>query len=110
MGASSATPVEKLRDKDYQAKMDTPLLLWIMRVLITCTARRWCNKLSTRIGDYDKWAIKWGYSYFPEAAKEEKGILNEMTKEAYKTVAFGLELKLVHTIHVIKQRILEIML
>jgi hypothetical protein len=33
-----------------------------------------------------------------------------MTKEAYKTVAFGLELKLVHTIHVIKQRILEIML
>jgi hypothetical protein len=35
----------------------------------------------SRIGDYDKWAIKWGYSYFPEAktAKEEKGILNEMT-------------------------------
>jgi hypothetical protein len=61
--------------------------------------------------DYDKWAIKWGYSYFPaKTAKEEKGILNEMTKEAYKTVAFGLELKLVHTIHVIKQRILEIML
>jgi hypothetical protein len=41
--------------------------------------------------------------------KKKKGILNEMTKEAYKTVAFGLELKLVHTIHVIKQRILEIM-
>jgi hypothetical protein len=43
-----------------------------------------------------------GLFYFlPEAktAKEEKGILNEMTKEAYKTVAFGLELKLVHTIH-----------
>jgi hypothetical protein len=58
--------------------------------------------------DYDKWAIKWGYSYFPaKTAKEEKGILNEMTKEAYKTVAFGLELKLVHTIHVIKQRILR---
>jgi hypothetical protein len=49
MGASSATPVEKLRDKDYQAKMDTPLLLWIMRVLITCTARRWCNKLSNAL-------------------------------------------------------------
>jgi hypothetical protein len=55
--------------------MDTPLLLWIMRVLITCTARRWCNKLSTH-WNYDKWAIKWGYSYFPEAktAKEEKDL------------------------------------
>jgi hypothetical protein len=51
-----------------------------------------------------------GLFLFPrtKTAKEEKGILNEMTKEAYKTVAFGLELKLVHTIHVIKQRILEI--
>jgi hypothetical protein len=28
-----------------------------------------------RIGDYDKWAIKWGYSYFPEAKTERrKGI------------------------------------
>jgi hypothetical protein len=31
MGASSATPVEKLRDKEYQEKTDTLLLSWIMR-------------------------------------------------------------------------------
>jgi len=27
--------------------------------------------LFPRIGDYDKWAIKWGYSYFADA-KDEK--------------------------------------
>jgi hypothetical protein len=30
MGASSATPVEKLRDKEYQEKTDILLLSWIM--------------------------------------------------------------------------------
>jgi hypothetical protein len=34
MGASSATPVEKLRDKEYQEKTDILLLSWIMHVSI----------------------------------------------------------------------------
>ena len=44
------------------------------------------TSLFPRIGDYDKWAIKWGYSYFEDTKTEaeEKAFLNEMTKEAYK--------------------------
>jgi hypothetical protein len=41
MGASSATPVEKLRDKEYQEKKDILLLSWIMHVSNYVAARRW---------------------------------------------------------------------
>ena len=29
------------------------------------------TQLMPRVGEYDKWAVKWGYTYFPEAASEE---------------------------------------
>jgi hypothetical protein len=48
------------------------------------------------VNDYDIWAIKWGYSYFADAqsAEEEKKILHEWTKEAYKNprLLFGTEI------------------
>ncbi|MDG2431751.1 zinc-dependent metalloprotease, partial [Flavobacterium sp.] len=96
MGASSATPVEKLRDKDYQAKNGhTSSIMDYARFNYVAQPEDGVTNLFPRIGDYDKWAIKWGYSYFPEAKteKEEKGILNEMTKEAYKNrrLWFGTE-------------------
>ena len=48
-----------------------------------------------RIGDYDKWAIKWGYSYYEDKSPEEaKTTLNTLTKEAYKNprLRFGTEI------------------
>jgi hypothetical protein len=46
------------------------------------TTRRWCYCFIPRIGDYDKWAIKWGIPIFlKQKCKRRKSILNEMTKE-----------------------------
>ena len=96
MGASSATPVEKLRDKDFQEKNGhTSSIMDYARFNYVAQPEDGVKHLFPRIGDYDKWAIKWGYSYFEEAKteKEEKAILNEMTKEAYKNnrLWFGTE-------------------
>jgi hypothetical protein len=96
MGASSATPVEKLRDKDYQAlNGHTSSIMDYARFNYVAQPEDGVTNFFPRIGDYDKWAIKWGYSYFPDAKseKEEKSILNEMTKEAYKNrrLWFGTE-------------------
>ena len=87
MGASSATPVEKLRDKDYQAKNGhTSSIMDYARFNYVAQPEDNVTTLFPRIGDYDKWAIKWGYSYFEDTKNEaqEKAFLNEMTKEAYK--------------------------
>lgn len=96
MGASSATPVEKLRDKDFQDKFGhTSSIMDYARFNYVAQPEDGVKTFFPRIGDYDKWAIKWGYSYFDEAKseKEEKVILNEMTKEAYKNrrLWFGTE-------------------
>jgi hypothetical protein len=96
MGASSATPVEKLRDKAYQDKNGhTSSIMDYARFNYVAQPEDNVTALFPRIGDYDKWAIKWGYSYFDEAKTEteEKAKLNEMTKEAYKNnrLWFGTE-------------------
>lgn len=96
MGASSATPVEKLRDKDFQDKFGhTSSIMDYARFNYVAQPEDGVKTFFPRIGDYDKWAIKWGYSYFDDAKseKEEKAILNEMTKEAYKNrrLWFGTE-------------------
>ena len=87
MGASSATPVEKLRDKDYQEKNGhTSSIMDYARFNYVAQPEDGVTALFPRIGDYDKWAITWGYSYFEDTKNEvqEKALLNEMTKEAYK--------------------------
>ncbi len=96
MGASSATPVEKLRDKEFQEKYGhTSSIMDYARFNYVAQPEDGVKHLFPRIGDYDKWAIKWGYSNFEEAKseKEEKALLNEMTKEAYKNrrLWFGTE-------------------
>lgn len=96
MGASSATPVEMLRDKDFQKKNGhTSSIMDYARFNYVAQPEDGVTDLFPRIGDYDKWAIKWGYTYFDDAKseKEEKAFLNEMTKEAYKNrrLWFGTE-------------------
>ena len=96
MGASNATPVEMLRNKDFQAKNGhTSSIMDYARFNYVAQPEDGVTDLFPRIGDYDKWAIKWGYSYFNDAKSEEaeKALLNEMTKEAYKNkrLHFGTE-------------------
>ena len=96
MGASNATPVEMLRNKEFIDKNGhTSSIMDYARFNYVAQPEDNITDLFPRIGDYDKWAIKWGYSYFPEAKseKEEKALLNTMTKEAYKNrrLWFGTE-------------------
>ena len=87
MGASNATPVEMLRNAAFQKeKGHTSSIMDYARFNYVAQPEDGVKDLFPRIGDYDKWAIKWGYSYFADATseKQEKALLNEMTKEAYK--------------------------
>lgn len=96
MGASYATPVEMLRDPEFQKKNGhTSSIMDYARFNYVAQPEDNVKDLFPKIGDYDKWAIKWGYSYFNNAKseEEEKALLNEMTKEAYKNnrLWFGTE-------------------
>ena len=96
MGASNATPVEMLRNPEFQKKNGhTSSIMDYARFNYVAQPEDGVKDLFPRIGDYDKWAIKWGYSYFNDAKSEEaeKALLNEMTKEAYKNkrLHFGTE-------------------
>ena len=96
MGASFATPVEMLRDPEFQKKNGhTSSIMDYARFNYVAQPEDGVKDLFPRIGDYDKWAIKWGYSYFKDAKDEdaEKALLNEMTKDAYKNrrLWFGTE-------------------
>jgi hypothetical protein len=96
MGASFATPVEMLRNPEFQKKNGhTSSIMDYARFNYVAQPEDGVTDLFPKIGDYDKWAIKWGYSYFKDAKDEdaEKAVLNEMTKEAYKNrrLWFGTE-------------------
>ena len=69
MAASSATPVEKLRDKAWvEANGHTVSIMDYARFnYVAQPEDRISEKgLFPRIGVYDKWAIQWGYRYRPE--------------------------------------------
>jgi len=88
-GASSTVPVEKLRDKKWvEEHGHTPSIMDYARFNYVAQPE---DKISEkgifpRIGDYDIWAIEWGYRWYPDAkdAEDEKLILNKMTVERMK--------------------------
>lgn len=83
MGASSQTPVEKLRDKKWvEANGHTVSIMDYARFNYVAQPEDHIDPsgLYPRIGTYDKWAIEWGYKYFPDtkSTAEEQKILNKM--------------------------------
>ncbi len=88
-GSSSATPVEKLRDKKWlEENGHTASIMDYARFNYVAQPEDNVGEagLFPRIGDYDKWAIEWGYKWYPQAksAEEEKPILNALTIERLK--------------------------
>jgi Met-zincin/Domain of unknown function (DUF5117)/Domain of unknown function (DUF5118) len=88
-GSSSTVPVEKLRDKKWvEAHGHTPSIMDYARFNYVAQPEDNISEtgLFPRIGDYDNWAIQWGYSYIDEAknADEEKAILNKLIIEKLK--------------------------
>ncbi len=86
MGASSLTPVEKLRDKAWVEKHGhTVSIMDYARFNYVAQPEDGISEkgLFPRINDYDKWAIKWGYQYRPEfkdAYAEKEALMKEVTK------------------------------
>lgn len=88
-GSSSTVPVEKLRDKNWVAENGhTPSIMDYARFNYVAQPEDKLTRkeLFARIGDYDTWAIEWGYRLFPEfkSADAEKGKLNSWVIEKLK--------------------------
>ena len=88
-GSSSTVSVEKLRNKAYvEANGHTPSIMDYARFNYVAQPE---DKISPaglypRIGDYDLWAIEWGYRLLPEAKTPlaEVPLLNKVTVQKLK--------------------------
>ena len=87
MGSSSATPVEKLRDKAWvEEHGHTASIMDYARFNYVAQPE---DKIGAagiypRIGDYDLWSIEWGYKLLPgKTDEEEKDMLNDWVKSRY---------------------------
>jgi hypothetical protein len=83
-GASTATPVEKLRDKDFITKNGhTSSIMDYARFNYVAQPEDGVTDFFPRIGDYDIWAIEWAYKpiYDTKTPDEDKLILNKWYKE-----------------------------
>jgi hypothetical protein len=82
-GASNATPVEKLRDNKFiMANGHTSSIMDYARFNYVAQPEDSVTDLFPRIGDYDKWAVEWGYKpiYNTKDEKADQVILNEWFK------------------------------
>lgn len=85
MGASHATPVEKLRDKKWvEEHGHTASIMDYARFNYVAQPEDGISErgLFPRINDYDKWAIRWGYQYRPEfkdEMEEKEKLMDETT-------------------------------
>ena len=86
MIASSATPVEKLRDKAWvEANGHTVSIMDYARFNYVAQPEDGISQkgLFPRIGDYDKWAIHWGYQYradLKDEFKEQEALRTEVSQ------------------------------
>ena len=88
-GSSSTVPVENLRNKAWvAANGHTPSIMDYARFNYVAQPEDGLSgeELQGRIGDYDKWAIEWGYRRFYEysSPEAEKTHLNKWTMEKLK--------------------------
>jgi hypothetical protein len=100
-GSSSTVPVEKLRDKAWvEANGHTPSIMDYARFNYVAQPEDGISEkgIFPRIGDYDKWAVKWAYTWRPEfnSAEEENKVLVKMVSDSLrnnKRLWFGNEME-----------------
>ena len=88
-GSSSSVPVEKLRDKAWvEANGHTPSIMDYARFNYVAQPEDNVGSkgIFPRIGDYDDWAIDWGYRMFADnkSPEAEKTALNKWVMEKMK--------------------------
>jgi predicted small lipoprotein YifL len=86
-GSSSTVPVEKLRDRAYVEKYGhTPSIMDYARFNYIAQPEDGISEkgLFPRIGEYDKWAIEWGYRWLPQfdSPDEETEYLNKLIMDS----------------------------
>jgi hypothetical protein len=83
-GSSVAYPVDSLRSASFTQKMGgtAPSIMDYARFNYVAQPQDKGVILYPGIGPYDKWAIKWGYTFFPDKnIEQESAILNKWTVE-----------------------------
>ncbi len=83
MGASYSYPVDSLRSQGFTQRMGTaPSIMDYARFNYVAQPGDGAA-LYPDIGEYDKWAVKWGYTPLPDAqsADDEKETLHQWVKE-----------------------------
>jgi len=82
-GSSYAYPVDSLRSKTFtDAHGTAPSIMDYARFNYIAQPGDGVTKLHPNIGEYDKWSVKWGYTWFPGnlTAKQEREKLDIWTK------------------------------
>src|SRR6202012_3841063 len=100
-GSSSTVPVEKLRDKAWvEAHGHTPSIMDYARFNYVAQPEDHVGEtgLFPRIGDYDRWAIQWGYSWHPgmKTPEEEHKAMVKVVTDSLKNnhrLWFGTEME-----------------
>ena len=84
MGSSSKTPIEKLRDKEWVEKhghtasiMDYARFNYVAQPEDNISRKG----LYPHIGEYDEWAIEWGYRWTPQSEEEDRKESNRLIVE-----------------------------
>lgn len=73
MGASFAYPVESLRSKEFTDKMGgtAPSIMDYARYNYVAQPEDGVTAITPKIGVYDKYAIEWGYRWYPDQNTEK---------------------------------------
>ncbi|MDX1671995.1 MAG: zinc-dependent metalloprotease [Balneolaceae bacterium] len=83
-GSSYAYPVDSLRSPTFTSTHGTaPSIMDYARFNYIAQPGDGVTNFYPAVGEYDKWAIKWGYTWFPEdmSREEREAQLNEWTRE-----------------------------
>ncbi|MEM0963542.1 MAG: zinc-dependent metalloprotease [Bacteroidota bacterium] len=82
--SSAAYPVDSLRSPTFTAAHGTaPSIMDYARFNYIAQPGDGVRQFMPRVGEYDIWAVKWGYTYFPDAEseEEEREMLQDMVME-----------------------------
>lgn len=82
MGSSFSYPVESLRSKEFTDKMGgtAPSIMDYARYNYVAQPEDGVTAITPKIGLYDKYAIEWGYRWFPNQETEKTSLRNMIEK------------------------------
>jgi len=82
-GSSHATPVDSLRSPTFTDTHGTaPSIMDYARFNYIAQPGDGVTNFHPRVGEYDKWSVKWGYTWFGDmSVEEQQETLNEWVRE-----------------------------